>query len=215
MPIRVTLTDDHNLVREGLISLLEKHDDIEVTASFNNCLQTLDRISTTKPDVAIVDIGLPEINGIECLRRIRRQAPSVKVLVLSMYASKPIVLSSLSAGASGYLLKDCAAQELARAVRCVAAGQTYVCPSVAGFVTEEIRAREPEDTPFALLTEREREVLQLYAEGFSTNQIAGRLNLSSKTVHTHRQNLTRKLDLKTLPELTKYAIREGLTEPEL
>lgn len=216
MPIKVYVTDDHTIVREGIISLLVGCSDIEVVGSGKDCRQTLEEARKSSPDVVVLDIGLPHVNGIECLHRLKHKVPSVKVLMLSMYETRSIVLSSLRAGADGYLLKDCATEELERAVRCIAAGQTYVCPAVAGYLTEEMRSAEStiDAGPFEVLTEREREVLQLYAEGYSTNEIAERLNLSSKTVSTHRLNLNQKLDLKNVAEMTRYAIREGLTSVE-
>ncbi len=213
MTIRVLLADDHNIVREGLKSLLEKDPDIEVVAMADNGRTAVRLAGELKPDVAVLDIAMPEMNGIEATRRIYRDNPAIKVLTLSMHSARRFVTEALSAGAKGYLLKDCAAEELVRAIRTVAGDETYLSPKVAGLIVKDYLKHSPETTPSAdsCLTNREREILQLIAEGESTKEIAFKLGVSIKTVETHRQQIMKKLNLHGVAELTRYAIREGLT----
>jgi len=213
MTIRVLLADDHNIVREGLRSLLEKEPDIEVVAMADNGRTAVQLAGELKPDVAVLDIAMPEMNGIEATRRISRDVPEIKVLALSMHSARRFVTEALSAGAKGYLLKDCAAEELVRAIRTVAGNETYLSPKVAGLIVKDYLKHSPETTlsDDSCLTNREREILQLIAEGESTKEIAFKIGVSIKTVETHRQQIMKKLDLHSVAELTRYAIREGLT----
>jgi DNA-binding NarL/FixJ family response regulator len=213
MTIRVLLADDHNIVREGLRSLLEKDTEIEVVAMADNGRTAVQLAGELKPDVAVLDIAMPEMNGIEAARRISRDDPEIKILALSMHSARRFVTEALSAGAKGYLLKDCAAEELVRAIRTVAGNETYLSPKVAGQIVKDYLKRSPDSTLSAesFLTNREREILQLIAEGESTKEIAFRLYVSIKTVETHRQQVMKKLNLHSVAELTRYAIREGLT----
>jgi DNA-binding NarL/FixJ family response regulator len=214
--ISVVLAEDHKILREGLRALLKKESDIRVVGEVEDGHSAIRLAKKLKPSVVIMDLGMPELNGIEATKRIRRDAPSVKVLVLSMHADRHFVTRSFGAGASGYLLKDCAFQVLAGAIRAVSSGQTYLSPRVAGFLVEDYLSlsRKVGSSVQTTLTPREREVLQLLAEGKATKQIANRLGVSVKTVETHRRNLMHKLDLHSLAELTRYAIREGLTPLE-
>jgi DNA-binding NarL/FixJ family response regulator len=214
--ISVVLAEDHKILREGLRALLKKESDIQVVGEAEDGRSAIRLAKKLKPSVVLMDIGMPELNGIEATKRICRDAPSVRVLVLSMHADRHFVTRSFGAGASGYLLKDCAFQVLAGAIRAVAGGQTYLSPRVAGFLIEDYLSlsRMVSSSAHATLTPREREVLQLLAEGKATKQIANRLGVSVKTVETHRRNLMHKLDLHSLAELTRYAIREGLTPLE-
>jgi DNA-binding NarL/FixJ family response regulator len=216
MTIRVLLADDHNIVREGLRSLLEKDPEIEVVAMADNGRTAVQLAGELKPDVAILDIAMPEMNGIEATRRITRDDPEIKVLALSMHSARRFVTEALSAGAKGYLLKDCAAEELVRAIRTVAANETYLSPKVAGLIVKDYLKHSPDSAPSAesFLTNREREILQLIAEGESTKEIAFKIGVSIKTVETHRQQIMKKLNLHSVAELTRYAIREGLTPLE-
>jgi DNA-binding NarL/FixJ family response regulator len=213
MTIRVLLADDHKIVREGLRSLLEREPDIDVIAMADNGRMAVQLAGEIMPDVAVIDVAMPDMNGIEATRRICRENPEIKVLTLSMHSARRFVTEALSAGAKGYLLKDCASEELVRAIRTVAANETYLSPKVAGLIVKDYLKRSPESATAAdsLLSTREREVLQLIAEGESTKEIAFTFGVSVKTVETHRQQIMRKLNLHSVAELTRYAIREGLT----
>jgi DNA-binding NarL/FixJ family response regulator len=216
MTIRVLLADDHKIVREGLKSLLEKDPDIEVVAMADNGRTAVQLAGELKPDIAVLDIAMPEINGIEATRRISQDYPAIKVLTLSMHSARRFITEALSAGAKGYLLKDCAAEELVRAIHTVAGNETYLSPKVAGLIVKDYLKHSPDSAPSAesCLTIREREVLQLIAEGESTKEIAFKIGVSIKTVETHRQQIMKKLNLHSVAELTRYAIREGLTPLE-
>jgi DNA-binding NarL/FixJ family response regulator len=200
-------------VREGLRSLLEKEPDIDIVAMADNGRTAVQLAAELKPDVAVLDIAMPEMNGIEATRRISRDDPQVKVLALSMHSARRFVTEALSAGAKGYLLKDCAAEELVRAIRTVAANETYLSPKVAGLIIKDYLKHSPETrlSDNSCLTNREREILQLIAEGESTKETAFKIGVSIKTVETHRQQIMKKLNLHSVAELTRYAIREGLT----
>jgi len=213
MTIRVLLADDHKIVREGLMSLLEKEPDIDVVAMADNGRTAVQFAGELKPDVAVLDIGMPEMNGIEAIRRISHDDPEIKVLTLSMHSARRFVTEALSAGAKGYMLKDCAVEELVRAIRTVANNETYLSPKVAGLIVRDYLKHSPDSAQSHdyLLSTREREVLQLIAEGESTKEIAFKLSVSIKTIETHRQQIMKKLNLHSVAELTRYAIREGLT----
>jgi len=213
MTIRVLLADDHKIVREGLRSLLEKEPDIDVIAMADNGRMAVQLAGKLMPDVAVIDIAMPEMNGIEATRRILGDNPETKVLTLSMHSARRFVTEALAAGAKGYLLKDCASEELVRAIRIVAANETYLSPKVAEMIVKDYMKRLPESMLPAdsLLSTREREVLQLIAEGRCTKEIAFTLGISVKTAETHRQQIMKKLNLHSVAELTRYAIREGLT----
>lgn len=186
-----------------------------MVASLGSAVETLDVAREGEADVVVLDVALPGMNGVECVRRLQKEVPSIRVLALSMHRQRRLVLEMLRAGAAGYILKDCSVAELALAVRVVAEGKHYISPSLAAMVTREALRGYRDESAFDLLTEREREVLQLLSEGFSAKQIGTRLCLSPKTVQTHRQHVMEKLQLNSVAELTKYAIREGLTALEL
>jgi DNA-binding NarL/FixJ family response regulator len=213
MTIRVLLADDHKIVREGLMSLLEKEPDIDVVAMADNGRTAVQFAGELKPDVAVLDIAMPEMNGIDATRRISSDDPEIKVLALSMHSARRFVTEALSAGAKGYMLKDCASEELVRAIRTVAADETYLSPKVAGVIVKGYLKHSHETTlsTESFLTNREREILQLISEGKSTKEIAFKLAVSIKTVETHRQQIMKKLNRHSVAELTRYAIREGLT----
>lgn len=212
MSIRVLLADDHRIVRQGLRGLLEKEGDIEVVAEAAEGRTALRLARDMCPDVVVMDIAMPDMNGIGATRHILAQAPGVKVVTLSMHSDRRFVAEMLKAGASGYLLKDCAFEELAQAVRTVAGGQTYLSPGIAGVVIRDyVRHLSEVDSAYSALTPREQEVLQLLAEGKTIRQIASCLQVSMKTVETHRRHIMSKLDIHSIAQLTKYAIREGLT----
>lgn len=214
--IRVVIVDDHNIVREGIRTLLEKVPGIEVVGEAENGRDALQRCRELVPAVALMDMTMPGMNGIEATQRIVAEVPDVRVLILSMHKDKRFVAQAFKAGASGYLLKDCASSELLQAVREVAAGKTYVCSGIIGVVIDDYIKRLPETAAESrpVLTPREREILQLIAEGNNAKNIAFLLNINVKTVDTHRQQIMKKLKMHSVAELTKYAIREGVTTVE-
>jgi two-component system response regulator NreC len=216
MSIRILLADDHKITRQGLRSLLEKQHDMEVIAETEEGRTAVRLVRELLPDVVIMDVTMPDLNGIEATRQIVGEFPDVKVIALSMHSDSLFVTEMLRSGASAYLLKDCAFEELARAIRTVTAGKTYLSPSISGVVVDDYlhRLSKADFSDSRILTDREREVLQLMAEGKSTKQIALKLHISVKTVETHRRQMMDKLDIHTVAELTKYAIRKGLTSLE-
>lgn len=214
MSIRVVLADDHRMIREGLRSLLAKLPGLEMVGEAEDGRATVALARELSPDVIVMDIGMPDLNGVEATRQIVAFAPKVKVIALSMHSDARFVSEMLKAGAVGYLLKDSAFEELARAIRAVTAGQTYLSPGVAGVMVKDYLSQVAGNRPVEVseLTPREREVLQLVAEGKSTKEIADRLQISPKTADTHRQQIMNKLHLRSVAALTKYAIRAGITE---
>jgi len=216
MSIRILLADDHRIVIEGLKKLLEQEADMEVVGETANGLSAIDASRELLPDIVIMDIGMPDLNGIEATRQIVRESKGTKVIGLSMHSAEKYVKQMLKAGAWGYLLKDCAGDELVMAVRTVAGGRKYLSPAVANVVLDSY-AHEPTEqggSVFAVLTQREREVLQLLAEGRTTKQIGRSLHISPKTVEAHRLRVMGKLNMNSVAKLTKYAVMEGLTRPE-
>lgn len=213
---KILIADDHQIVRQGLRILLEKESDLKVVAEAEDGRSTVRLARELKPGLIIMDVAMPGLNGIEATRQIMAESPATKVIALSMYADRRFVVNMLKAGASGYLLKDCAFEELTRAIRVVLAHKTYLSPGVTDILVKDCKLGAPmnEVSAFALLTPREREVLQLMAEGKSTAKIADQLHVSVKTVESHRQQIMQKLNLRSVAELTKYAIREGLTSLE-
>jgi len=217
MSIRVLIADDHKIMLAGLRSLLEKQNDLEVVAEAENGRKAVQMAQETEPDVVVMDVSMPDLNGIEATKQIKESVPKTRVIALSMHSDKRFVMGMLRAGASGYLLKDCASQELANAIHQVSAGKKYLSPEITGVVIDDFLMGGPSDEVAAVasqLSAREREVLQLIAEGWSTKQIASHLYVSVKTIETHRRQIMKKLDLHTIAALTKYAIREGLTSIE-
>lgn len=217
MSIRVLIADDHKIMLAGLRSLLEKQKDFEVVAEAENGRKAVQMAQETEPDIVVMDVSMPDLNGIEATKQIMEGVPETRVIALSMHSDKRFVMGMLRAGASGYLLKDCASQELANAIYQVSAGKKYLSPEITGVVIDDfLRGGPSEEVPTAAsqLSAREREVLQLIAEGWSTKQIASHLYVSVKTIETHRRQIMKKLDLHTIAALTKYAIREGLTSIE-
>jgi DNA-binding NarL/FixJ family response regulator len=217
MAVRILLADDHKIVRDGLRSLLEKQQGMEVVGEAENGRRALELAHQKKPDVVIMDVSMPDLNGIEATRQMLADQPRVRVIALSMHSDRRLVAGMLQAGASGFLLKDCAFDELARAINAVMCNQPYLSPRIAGTVIQDyVRRMTPSESPTsdALLTTREREVLQLLAEGWSTKKIGSHLHVSVKTVETHRRQMMDKLGLHSIAEITKYAIREGLTSLE-
>jgi len=215
VPIRVLLADDHSLVRAGIRALLDDMGDVEVVAETGDGQETLVQIEKLQPDVALLDITMPALNGLEVAARIPRMSEKTRVLVLSMHADEVTVALALRAGVAGYLLKDAAASELEVAVRAVAKGDTYLSAAISRKVVEAyVRGEEPPVDPLAGLTGRKREVLQLVAEGKSSKQIASVLGLSIKTVEAHRTQLMRQLGIHDIAGLARFAVRVGLIPPE-
>ena len=216
MNIKILLADDHKIMRQGLHSLLEKEPNIEVIAEAADGRTTVRLARKLSPDVVVMDITMPGLNGIVSTRRIIAEAPGVKVVGLSMHSDKRFVVGMLKAGALGYVLKECAFEQLVRAVHTVAKGNIYLSPQVASVVTRDYLHHLPEtdSSIYSLLTPRECEVLQLLAEGKKAQQIASLLHVSVKTVSSHRRHIMDKLGIDSIAELTKRAIFEGLTSPE-
>lgn len=215
MSIKIIIADDHKIMRDGLRNLLKKQIDMEIIGEADNGKKAVEMAREMEPDVIIMDIAMPELNGIEATRQILDDNPTIKIVALSMHSKRQFIIEILKAGASGYLLKDCAFEELAKAVRVVYRNQTYLSPKIADIITEDYLSNLSEDNSvFSTLTKREREVLQLLAEGNTTRQIANELNVSVKTIETHRRNMMKKLDTNSVAELTKYAVREGITSLE-
>ena len=212
--IRLIIADDHALMREGLKALIQKEPGMEVVGEAENGMQTVELVEQKRPHVAIVDVAMPDLNGIEAARRISGVSPNTRIVALSGHASKEFVREMLSAGASAYVLKKRAYEELVRAIREAANGQKYLSPDIARGVVDdyvELSTSVSENPAFIVLTDREREVLQQLAEGNTTKEMAGALDVSVKTIETHRRNIMEKLNLHSVAELTKYAIREGVT----
>jgi DNA-binding NarL/FixJ family response regulator len=216
MKTKILLADDHRIMREGLKSLLDDQADMEVIAEAENGRRAIELVDELEPNVVVMDIGMPELNGIEATRRIVADHADTKVIALSMHSDRRFMAEILKVGASGYLLKDGAFEELAGAIRTVVANKMYLSPRIADVVVEDYVRNMPHGQPsaFAALTAREREVLQLLAEGKATKKAAAFLHVSVKTVETHRRSIMTKLDIHSVAELTKYAIREGLTSVE-
>ncbi len=207
MPIKIILADDHRVLRDALVGTLKSESDLEVVGLASTGREAVELALKLKPQVVVMDVSMPELSGVEAAQQICSQAPQVRVLALTAYADKRYVLGMLRAGAAGYLLKDCALDELATAIRLVAAGKGYMSPEVAGVVAQNMAS----DPAQPSLTQKEQAVLRLIAEGCATKQVAYRLGVSEKTVETHRRQIMDKLGLRSVAELTKYAVREGLT----
>ncbi len=214
MAIQIILADDHTVVRHGLSRSFEAESGVEVVGQAADGLTTVDLARELRPDVIVMDIAMPKLNGIEATRQIAKELPDVNVIALSMHSSNKYVREMFRAGAKGYLLKDCSFEELMEAVRIVCEGKTYVSPSVGHSIVEGIIGETEEESAFSVLSQREREVLQLLAEGHSTKQTAERLHISPKTVEAHRSRIMSKLEIDNIAQLTKYAIQEGLTQAE-
>jgi DNA-binding NarL/FixJ family response regulator len=216
MSIRIILADDHRVLRQGLSQAIKNETDMEVVGQAENGQEVLILEGELLPDVIVMDIQMPELNGIEATRRITAEHPWVKVIALSMHSNKKFVQEMFKAGARGYLLKDCEYEELINAIRIVMTDEIYLSPSITGAVIEDYKSEADErNNAFVVLSDREREVLQLIAEGKTTKQIGRILRISAKTVEGHRTRIMHKLDIDSIANLTKYAIKEGLTSMEL
>ena len=216
MMTKIILADDHKVLRAGLKSMLESEADLEVIAQADDGREVVKLAKKLDPDIVILDIGMPNMNGIQATQHIVAEVPNTKVLALSMHSDHQYVVNMLQAGASGYMLKDCAYEELITAVRAIIAGKFYLSKDITGLVVNDYinKLKDANSIGQPVLTSRERETLQLLAEGKSTSQAADQLNVSAKTIETHRKNIMDKLDIHSIAELTKYAIRTGLTSLE-
>ncbi len=216
MSIKILIVDDHTIVRHGLSRSIQQQEDMEVVGQASDGRGAVELTRKLSPNVVLMDVSMPYLNGIEATREIIRESPATRVVALSMHSAKRFVREMFRAGASGYLLKDCEFEELVQTIRLISEGQTYISPSISRIVVENYARKPQEDkeSAFSVLTQREREVLQLMAEGNSTKQIAMRLFISPKTVEAHRLRIMNKLDIDNVALLTKYAIQEGLTPPE-
>lgn len=226
MTTRVLLADDHRILREGLRSLLQEEGDFEVVGEASDGPGALALARALLPDVLVADVSMPGLNGIELVRRLRSELPDVRVLSLSVHDEERLVLAMIEAGACGYVLKDASFGELATGIREAMAGRVHLSPALVGIFVQQFRARasagpaEPRTLPAgrsagAALTARERELVQLFSEGYSTAEIADKLHVSAKTVATHRENILGKLGIHGIAEMTRYALREGISSLEL
>jgi DNA-binding NarL/FixJ family response regulator len=216
MPLKILIADDHRLFRDGLRNLLDKQEGFVVVGEAADGLEALAATRKLRPDIVLMDISMPALNGVEATRRILSEVGAARIIMLSMHSDRSFVIESLKAGAMGYLLKDSAFEELLLALTAVSANRVYLSRLVNDSVLHEyvsIVKRSPRSA-FSLLTGREREVLQLLAEGKTTKETAARLNVSVKTIETHRKQIMDRLGLHSVAELTKYAVREGLTTLE-
>lgn len=211
MTTRLVLADDHQMFRHALRAMLEKQPGIKIVGEASNGDELIDIVTHQPVDIVCVDIGMPGMNGIEATRRLMALRPQIKVIGLSAFSDRQFVLDLLNAGATGYVTKAEAGDELLRAIQTVQLGKTYLCPDVAATVTSALLDNSPNDISPPRITARERQVLQLIAEGHTSARIADRLHLAPSTVEVHRRNIMRKLDLHSVAELTKYAIRSGIT----
>ena len=214
MSVNIILADDHTLFREGLLSILNSELEFKVIAQAENGRDVVKLARKHDVDVIVMDIAMPELNGIEATHQVLHDNPAIKVIALSMHSDRHFVTGMLKAGARGYLLKDCAGSELIRAIREVLLDRYYISEEISTTVLNDYVGKLVEEEEGSELTSREREVLQLIAEGKSTQDIAQTLFISVKTVEAHRAKIKSKLKLNSIPELTKYAIREGLTSLE-
>ncbi|MEX0875997.1 MAG: response regulator transcription factor [Phycisphaerales bacterium] len=211
---RVVLVDDHAMVREGIRAIVERDQLIEVVGEASDGREGIELIEKIKPDIVVIDIGMPNLNGVDATRQLTRDFPKVKVIALSMHTDKRFVLAMFEAGAMGYVAKDSISEEIVRAIHAVAKGRKYISSDVAGPMIETATRQDPTYSSkefSSVLGARERQVLQLLAEGMTSGEIAKQLSLSVHTIDTHRRNIMKKTQTHSVAELTKLAIREGLT----
>lgn len=206
--LRIIVADDHTLVRAGLVTLMSRMPDVEIAGEVADGRAALKMVKELQPDIAILDISMPELNGLDAAEKLRHESPKTKVIILSMHANEEYVAQALKAGASGYLLKDAATAELEMALKSVSMGQFYLSPAISRQVVDNYLHGGP--TGVDVLTPRQREILQLIAEGKSTREIAETLHLSVKTVETHRAQLMERLDIHDVAGLIRYALKKGL-----
>jgi DNA-binding NarL/FixJ family response regulator len=213
MSIKIMVVDEHKILREGLSTLIAKQPDMEIIGEATDGREALQLLEKLMPDLILMDVTMPNLNGIEATRKIKSKKPDIEVIALSLHSDRRYVLGMIDAGASGYLLKECAFDELVRAINTVMAKKKYLSPGISDILIEEYVKKTTQDKPtiYSKLTPREREILQLIAEGKNTKEIARYLFISVKTVETHRRHIKKKLKVQSVAELTKIAIREGLT----
>jgi DNA-binding NarL/FixJ family response regulator len=209
-PIRVLVADDHTIVRQGLVSLLASSGECEVVAEAADGIEAVEQALRTRPDVAVLDISMPRLSGLEAVRRIHHELPQTRILVLTVHDEEEYVVHLVRAGASGYLVKDTATSDLLAAVRALRAGQAYFGPQAAKVLAEQYRHPEGTADPYGTLTTREREVFHLVVEGRTTKEIAHALGISAKTADNHRTRLMEKLGVHNTAELVRYAAKKGL-----
>lgn len=211
MPVKLLLVDDHAIIREGLTRALQNHEDFDVVGQADTGLSAIKRTRKLSPDIIIMDISMPDMNGMDATWEIKRDFPEVKIIALSMHSSRKFISEMFKCGASGYLLKDCSLDELIQAIRTVTAGNNYISPDISDVAVDLLKGAEGEErSPFSKLTRREREVLQLLAEGRTTKQAGALLHVSPKTIEAHRLRIINKLGINSIAQLTKYAIQQGL-----
>jgi two-component system, NarL family, response regulator NreC len=211
--VRILLADDHTVMRAGLRALLERQPSLEVVGEAEDGRQTVDLASSLVPDVAVVDIGMPNLNGMEATRQMVAKEPAISVVILSMHSDESYVMRALKAGARAYLLKDSAVSDLVRAIEAVTQGKSFFSPKISRILVDdyvrELEKRGATDS-YELLTTREREILQLLAEGRTNKEVAAKLNISPYTAETHRRRILQKLNLHSSAELVLYAVRKGI-----
>jgi len=212
-PIRVLVADDHTIMRDGLVALLNGSGECNVVAEAADGIAALEEAQRTRPDVAVLDISMPKLNGMEVVRRLTQELPATKLLVLTMHAEEEYVLHVVRAGAAGFLLKDTASNELLAAVKSLAAGRGYFGPHAAKVLAQQVQQPKAAlEDPYRALTAREREVFHLIVEGLTTKEIARRLEISAKTAENHRTRVLEKLEARNTAELIRYAVRHGLLD---
>ena len=213
--LRLMIAEDHALVRVGMRALLEKIDGIDVVSAVGDGWEAVKAVQTDAPDLVLMDIAMPELNGLDATSRIVKESPATRVILLSMHANEEYLQQALQSGASGYLLKGAELAELELAIKTVSRGESYLTPAVAKYAIEAYRDKSDGPTgPLAKLSMRQREILQLIAEGHTTKDIAQRLNVSVKTVETHRAHLMERLEIHDVPGLVRFAVRVGLIQPD-
>jgi DNA-binding NarL/FixJ family response regulator len=213
MSIRIVVADNHGILRQGIAALIEKQSDMEVVGEADNGLNAVEMVRRLQPDVVIMDVTMPVLNGIEATRQIKKELPETKVLALSIHAKREFVMDMVKAGVSGYMVKECAVDDLIRAIRVVMDNQSYLSPQIASIVLEGITKDSIFDAVgrlYETLTVKEKQILQLLTEGRSAKEIASQLGLSVKTIEANRRQIMEKTDVGNLADLTKYAIRQGL-----